>query len=132
MAASLKDSLVSVWRVENEEGFGPFQDPMVRDIFTFGGVISVDDRPETPPALSDPLLCDFFSEILYSSAKQDWCFAFTKAADYNLWFGDEDVQEVLACRGYQLKQYEVLPDFIHHGTNQCMFWRPAALQCYDS
>lgn len=130
MTVSLKDSLVTIWRVENGEGQGPFRDPLVKRAFTFGALISVDDRPETPPALSDPLLCGIFGEVLNSDNKQDWCFAFTEAVQYQLWFGDEEVQEVLACRNYQLKKYAILPEFIHEGTNQCMFWRPAALQ-YD-
>jgi len=132
MAVSLKSSLRSIWRVENGEGLGPFQDPVVKDVLTFGVPLSIDQRSETPPPSADPLLNQFFNAILLGGNGKDWRFGFVEQSHFDLWFNDSDMKEVLAGRGYELQEYQILDDFVHEGTNQCMFWRPAALQCFDS
>lgn len=130
MPVSLRDSFLTVWRVENENGEGPFQHPAMQKMLSERGLMPIGD-PSKPAAEEDSLIRDIFKIYSDEGAHIDWLFGVTDLQHYNLWFGDEDIQEILACSGFALKEYKVAPDYVHLGTNQCLFWRPAALQYAD-
>lgn len=126
MAVSLRESLVTIWRVENECGEGPFQHAETKKFLGELGLLPIGD-PSRPDAHSDTHLCEIFRQLQLEADYKNWLFGVEDKAHYDLWFGDADIQEILACGGFELKQYKVVADYVHSGTNQCVFWRPAAI-----
>lgn len=125
MLESKLTNLRTVWRLENAQGQGPFQDRRTFDIFMddFGG------RPNQPSPKSDPEIGPILKTVSETNSK-DWVFGFNSIADYKRWFCNEFENTALAQLGYYLSQYTIDDEFVHSGKGQCLFWRPAALQ-YD-
>lgn len=125
MAVSLKSDLRTIWRLENQDGVGPYRSNNI-DVVLF----LPPGSDECPSPLADEKLSDIFWSLCGKGVKE-WVFGFSDLGQYKAWFGDEDVQEILAAHQFSLNRYEIEPSFVHEGTNQCMFYRPAALECYD-
>lgn len=118
--------LRSVWRLENGEGKGPFQDRRTLDIFMddFG------NKSNQPSPKKDPEIGPILNALSQSGSK-GWVFGFDSVEDYKRWFSSEFENAALAQLGYFLSEYIVDDEFVHSGEGQCLFWRPAALQYPD-
>lgn len=129
MAISLKSSLKTIWRLEDPDGFGPFQG---NTWFTTTVFENRKDNAMCPVPAKDPKLSEVYNHLLNRGELSQWSFGLSDPLHYDLWFSGVDAEEALQMHGFKVNSYLVEPSFVHEGTNQCMFWRPAALECYDA
>lgn len=96
-----------VWRVENKEGFGPYQ-----ALDDYGWDHQNQDHQPRP---WDDL--DFDGHEI-----RDYRFGFSSQEQMQAWFGDKD-RAFLASHGFELVLYDVPPDAILTGEKQVAFKR---------
>lgn len=105
-----------VYRVENEEGYGPYAEGVMlecEELYDNAGILLY------PKGYKHPYPSGEIMKLLFSG--EEYLFGFSSLTDLLNWFDFDKVNQLLEKRGFAISVYET--DFVFEDPEQTIFRR---------